>query len=300
MTENEVPASPSPSAVARRLTGRAKPRVEVLQEYQDLNAKRRERILPALWPFWAPGPEEIYRWRVELSCGCIREVLTRGDNDLPAEGRWGEPGYNRCLPVGQLWCAHDDDAPAQYCDIAEWGDRREHTFAADPVEPPDYLDAQTWARIRWDQPQVSAFWTVTLACGHATEVVSDLHWNPLDGPRSVTAERQREMIAEFEQFWASDPEGQGERERAHTRRQLAAGWPRPAPEHLCNTCPHARTIVAYQGVDWLVPREKVQKEETGARPSRKQVEQRLKKAQAEMKRLQDQLAELDEQDRATE
>src|SRR5260370_41416478 len=94
-------------AVLRRLPGRARPREDVLREYQDLNAKRRSRIPAPLWPFWAPDPDGYYRWRVQLDCGCITEVLTEGPDRRPDETQWLDPVRGR-LPAGQLLCAHND------------------------------------------------------------------------------------------------------------------------------------------------------------------------------------------------
>ena len=62
------------------------------------------------------------------------------------------------------------------------------------------------------------------------------------------------MTTEFGELWAEQPDEQPPRERAHTQRMLAEGWPSPSPEHLCYTCPHARIIVACQRIGWLVPR----------------------------------------------
>jgi len=262
-----------------------------LREYQDLNAKRRSRIPAVLWPFWAPGPEEFYRWRVQLDCGCIAEVLTRGKEDLPSESRWPDAVSEASLPAAQMLCWHEDSPPAPYRDIAEWGDRREVSFPADPAEPPDWADPQTWAVLRHAEPHTSAFWTVTLSCGHVTDVVSELGWKPADGLRRVSAKRLQAMIAEFEEFWASDPDGQDRREREHTKRMLAEGWPSPAREHLCHACPQVRFIVAFQRTGWLVPRKPERK--LPKPPSRASLERRLRQVEAEAARLRDQLAQLD-------
>ena len=286
-----APAAPAPATVLRQLPGRATPRQEALRAYQDLNAKRRARIPAVLWQFWAPGPEEFYRWRIQLDCNCITEVLTRGDKDLPAESRWLDPAHGAWLPAGQVLCWHNDSQPAPYRDIAECGDRREVSFPADPAEPPDWADPPTWAVLRHDEPHSSAFWTVTLSCGHATDVVTDLGWKPADGPRRVSAKRLREMITEFEEFWASDPDGQDERQRQHTKRMLAEGCAAPAIEHLCSACPQARVIIAYQRSGWLVPRKP--KPKLPKPPSRASLERRLRQAEAEAGRLRDQLVQLD-------
>jgi hypothetical protein len=53
-----------PMAEIRRLPGRARPREEVLREYQESNAKVRRNIPAVLWDFLAPDPDQFYRWRV--------------------------------------------------------------------------------------------------------------------------------------------------------------------------------------------------------------------------------------------
>ncbi len=140
------------------------------------------------------------------------------------------------------------------------------TFPADPAEPPEWADADTWAVLRHDEPHTSAFWTVTLSCAHVTEVpVSDLG------------------------FWAEQPDAQPPREREHTQRMLAEGWPSPSPEHLCYTCPRARTIVACQRIGWLVPRTRAPK--LAKPPSRASLEQQLRHAEAQADELRRQLAQ---------
>ncbi|MFC5803325.1 hypothetical protein [Streptomyces formicae] len=104
----------------------------------------------------------------------------------------------------------------------------------------------------------------------------------------------KEMTEEWERLCASDPTLQSEREREHTRRMLAAGWPMPRPEQLCYTCPHARRIVAYQRVGWLVPRDLKPQPESQVQPSRVILERRLHRVEAEAEHLRVQLAERDE------
>lgn len=280
------------AAVLRRLPGKARPREDVLREYRDLNAERRSRIPAPLWPFWAPDPDEYYRWRIQLDCGCITEVLTCGPDRRPDETQWPDPACGARLPAGQLLCTHKDSPSAPYREIAGWGDRRKVTFAADPAEPPEWADAETWALLRHDEPHTSAFWTVTLSCGHVTEMpVSDLGWKPADGPSRVSADSLLEMTTEFEELWAKQPDAQPQREREHTQRMLAKGWPSPSPEHLCYTCPRARAIVACQRIGWLVPRTPQPKPPKP--PSRASLEQRLRQAEAQADELRRQLAQLD-------
>jgi hypothetical protein len=274
-----------------RLPGWARPRKDVLEEYRDLNATRRSRIPAPLWPFWAPDPEEYYCWRVQLDCGCITEVLTCRPDRRPDDFQWPDPVSGARLPSRQILCVHEDSPPEPYRDITAWGDRRELTFPADSEEPPSWADAETWAVLRHDEPHTSAFWTVTLSCGHVTEVVSDLGWKPADGPNRVSGSRLREMTAEFEEFWAEQLDKQEPRERVHMKRMLATGWPSPSPEHLCYACSQARLIVACQRIGWLVPRPPGAK--SPKPPSRASLQQRLRRAEAQADELRRQLAQLD-------
>jgi hypothetical protein len=309
MREQKVPAMPDPAtdagnaadrppapkpqaAVLRRLPGKARPREDALREYRDLNAKRRSNIPAPLWPFWAPDPDEYYRWRVQLDCNCIIEVLTSGPDHPPDSAHWPDLVYGARLPMGQILCAHEDSPPAPYREIIEWGNRRELTLPADPTEPPDWASAETWAVMRHDEPRACAFWTVTLSCGHVTEVaVSNLGWKPDDGPDRVSSDRLREMTTEWEELWAEQPDAQDPREREHTQRMLANGWPIPASEDLCYTCPRARFIVAYQRIGWLVPRKPEPK--PARPPSRASLQRQLRQAEAQANELRRQLAQLD-------
>ncbi len=72
---------------------------------------------------------------------------------------------------------------------------------------------------------------------------------------------------------------------------LADGWPSPAPEELCYTCPRARAIVACQRIGWLVPR--TPKPKPAKPPSRAILQQWLRQAEAQADELRRQLAQLD-------
>jgi hypothetical protein len=221
---------PAPSAIMRRLPGTARPHEEALRVYQEANDRLRDNINPVLWRFWAPDPDEFYRWRVQLDCGCVNEVLTRGEEVTPIQRQFREYAYGPALPIGQMYCHHDDSAPQPYRDIVEWRNHAEKIFPADPIEPQHRLDAEIWAAIRHDEPRTCAVWTVTLSCGHVTEsVVTDLHWKPVDGPIRVSGERQQELSVEFEEWNESNPDGQSAREREHMKRMIANGWPPMAP-----------------------------------------------------------------------
>lgn len=286
-------ADERPLAVERRLPGRARRRTDALREYEKSNAERRSRFPSALWPFFAPDADRFYRWRAELDCGCITELLTYGDRTPPHQHRWGNGWTGEPLPPGQLYCEHDESVPAPYRDITAWKDRREVAFPPDTAEPPEWITAELWAVLRRDEPCTKAFWTVLLECGHSTEVVvPSLGWEPAHGPCVVNPVRVREMAEEFDQAAAADPALLETLNGRHMRRMIAAGWPSPRPEEPCSTCPRARTIVAYQTVGWLIPRDTAPEQST--RPARDALERRLRRAEADAERLRAELAQIDE------
>lgn len=286
---------PPPSIpTARRLPGKARPRQEVLRECEAEATKMRGYIPRVLWDFMIPDLTRVFRWRVQLDCACIPEVLTREDGTPPHKAQW--KALYSPLPPGQMICPHDDSPPPPYRVIAEWGERREVTFPADPVEPPDDTDPRVWSVLRHDEPHTSAFWEVTLACGHMEEAIApSLDWVPASGPRRAAPERVQQMSAESEDAWRANPELQTERDREHTRRMLANGWPTPEPERLCYSCPQVRMILAYERVGWLVPgqRQPEKTASTAPTPSRSNLERRLRKAEAEAERLRAELDRID-------
>jgi hypothetical protein len=96
-------------AVIRRLPGRARPREEVLREYQESNAKVRRNIPAVLWDFVAPDPDQFYRWRVQLDCSCIKELLTLDKEKLPTESTYRcDHLYHSQLQPGQVGCPNDE------------------------------------------------------------------------------------------------------------------------------------------------------------------------------------------------
>jgi hypothetical protein len=279
----------------RRLPGAARPRAEVLWEYENEVRERRGNLpidMRILGDLFFPGPEKLYRWRIQLDCGCITETLTYGDQKVPADNQWTD-GHGRRLPAGQVICVqHDEDRPAPYREIVKWGTSKLREFEADPVEPEDWCDDQElWLKIRREEPTTSAFWTVTLSCGHQDEVcVGDVDWKPGDEPHRVSPERQAEIRGESEEYYASHP-AQTERdrqERDHDQRYVDLACPRPDPEHQCYSCRWARSIVAYQRVGWLMPTPK-----PTAPPTPEQVaEKATKEAQRRARRIEKLEAEL--------
>jgi hypothetical protein len=84
--QNRVGA-PSTAAVERKLPGKAQPTKDVCSEYEqhrdDLTLKlHRDKSgsKAVLVPLFYPDAEYLFRWRIQLDCGCIREELTYGDD----------------------------------------------------------------------------------------------------------------------------------------------------------------------------------------------------------------------------
>lgn len=272
-----------------RIPGRARPGKKVLEEFSESVQQMRRTIKPAFWPLFILEADDMYRWRVQLDCGCIDEVLTRGQGSLPADRQCQDPVGQAWLPAGEVWCRTSHETPSPYREIVEWVSVEVKEFPADPEDAPNWLDPETWAVIRHPEPHSSAFWRVQLTCGHYTDVPTDLEWRPEDGPRLVTTERAAEMLREFEEFWAS-PEADGQDddiERQHRRQMLELRWPRPEPDKRCYTCSAVSKIVGYQPIGWLLPRRKSVPDEA----QRSGVQARLRQAEAEVEKLRRQLDE---------
>ncbi|MBT2513098.1 hypothetical protein [Arthrobacter sp. ISL-30] len=293
--ENRDPADqkPAPGSLLTRVPGRARPQKEALQEFEKAVAELRQQYEPVFWPLFVPEAKEMFRWRVELECGCTHEVFTHGEDKYPDDRSNLDPITRRRLPVGEYWCP-TEHGPIQkpYRDIVEWVDRKIMEFPADPEEPEyDWMDVEIWAKIRKPGPHLSAFWRVKLACGHYDQVCTDVDWKPEDGPKIVSEERISEIRRDFEESWAAaDNTGWPEKgsERDHIRKMIDLRWPRPEPERDCFACTQVGRITGYQRIGWLVSK-------TSPAPAsspgidRKKIEARLAAAEAEVQRLRKQL-----------
>lgn len=49
-----------------------------MTEFEEGVADLRRRLDPALWPLFIPKAEDLFRWRIQLECGCVREIFTTG------------------------------------------------------------------------------------------------------------------------------------------------------------------------------------------------------------------------------
>jgi hypothetical protein len=78
------------------------------------------QLKPALWPIFIPSLNDLYRWRVQLACGCAAEVLTRGKDRFPDERGYDDRLSRARLPRGEMWCPADHKTPKPYREIVEW------------------------------------------------------------------------------------------------------------------------------------------------------------------------------------
>ena len=284
-----------PGKLLRRVPGSARPRRDVLNEVEAYIAERKPHIDPVLASLLLPDPQKLYRWKVELECGHVDDVMTSGPDRFPDERPYRDNLTQTDLNAGEMWCGDKShwEELRPYRDIRDWVSSKVVDFEADPVEPQDGWDTETWKVIRHDKPTSSRFWRVRLACGHHHDhVVTDVDWTPDRGPKLATAKRAREMKTEMEEYWATDPEASPkcQVERAHMRKMIELRWPMPAPEQACCACAHARQITGYQRIGWLVPPPKPAKP---ARSQRERLEEQIARAEAEARRLRDRLDELD-------
>jgi hypothetical protein len=280
------PANSNAGKLLTKVPGRARPRTEALKEFEEGVVDLRCRMKPAFWPLLIPKAEDMFRWRAQLECGCVHEVLTPGKDTYPDHGSSTDPITGHRLLAGEYWCTADHGTAKPYRDIVEWVDRKVREFPPDPEEPEHGLDPETWEKIRHTEPHSSAFWRVKLSCGHlADSDVTDVEWKPEDGPKLVTEKRLAEIRRDFDEYWAAEgstrwlEEGP---ERDHVRKMLDLGWPRPEPEEGCYACTRARRLTGYQRIGWLVPRPKP----TPPPLTERQVtEKQLARAEAEVQRL---------------
>lgn len=299
-SRNTGPAS-TWCATGPKIPGVSQSATKALKEFSEGQQQQRERVpneLRELWELRRPKAEDLFRWRVRLDCGCVKELLIHGDMRSPLDTVWPSSVLIAGdLPHGEIEHLHTGTTDS-YREIVEWGEHRVVDHPADPVEPPDYLsdDPGTWAEIRHPEPRTLAHWSVTLACGHHTEVsVKDLDWRPSNGSVVTLSDEQRHsQLAELDRKKA---EGVFEGRNAlyeHMRRLVVAGRPKPSPEQRCFTCGYAHRIVSCEPNGWLVPSAPVKRPKAKA-PSRASLKKKLKEAEASARNLRKQLAEMDDE-----
>lgn len=85
----------------QKLPGKPRPRTEVLSDYQAQRGRVRPEVR-VLRDLLIPPPEEMFRWRVQLDCGCIHERLSCRDQIHPAEWQENDAVTQRRLPKSLL------------------------------------------------------------------------------------------------------------------------------------------------------------------------------------------------------
>lgn len=229
----------------RRLPGRARPAGKALRDWQAtreewIRTRTDQAAARILAPFFTGDAEDMHRWRVQLDCGHITEVIHSGIDEPPEEWQW------RGLLPGEFRCDVPECRQARSCPlrgIVSW-DKRTGAILADPEEQPEWvpgLPEETRDRVRQVRPREYAMWRVTLSCGHTADdaVADDPGWTPTQGiartpPRDDGERRRRDWLIRF----------YGNQGDEQTRRYVAEDFPEPVPWTTCYTCTRSRKIVA--------------------------------------------------------
>ncbi len=290
---------PDQHPAERRLPGRPRPAAVVLEEYNKAREEARGRFKPdvpvVLRQFYTdvayPPAEKLWRWRIQLSCGCITERLTRDATAPPVRHRQEDIYTGEKLLPGQVICS-EHKAREPYRTVLEYISRKEHTFPARTGDDvPEVL--------RRDEPETKALWKVRLCCGHIRTQCTSLSWGPGDGfPPSANFATPAERAEAYGRI----EEARGhisQQELDHWQRMIGLGWPEPNPEGRCYSCARAKTIIAYEPVGPLVrppKRPRTAAPKTG--PGKTALARRLREVEAEAARLRAQLDDLHQGDRS--
>jgi hypothetical protein len=272
------------SPIERKLPGVPE---DLLRTYEDMHRGAlldRDRPLRGLlWDLYYPKPEDVYHWRVQRDCGCVKEMARRED-DTAWLSEWSDHyplDDSVKLPAGQ-WVCYARDCPTgptliggPVRDIVEWTGRRDEPHVLEPFE----ING-----VKYGSYGTKAVWDVVLSCGHYATQHAELDWKPQDGPAYMPCVRPLE---EFIENVCSDPD-----EEDYWRRAFAENHPEPAPFMQCCVCTYRRSVIAYQRVGWLAPKQTQSKPGEPRKPARKTLEKRLRKVEDEAARIRDQLDEL--------
>jgi len=285
-------ATPRPAATVLRLY---KPYYEQLLRY---NPSIREFIEQR------DAPEQVFRWLVELDCGCVTDAVTAGhtaahvevDELLPSscvfERSLGERESGASMDnvllfsygvtwkysnwvKGFAWCAgHERDVPIR--DIVEWLERKERPGFRS--KDPD----------REVAPYAS--WTVKLSCGHyGYSAISELGWRPEQG----YAERT-DLVAKTRQRLESSDLADGTRQALEEI--LQTNSTEPQSRENCPTCAYTRRVIGCRPVGPLAkPKPAPEPKEPPKPPSRRTLTRRLNAAEATVTRLREQLAQAEQE-----
>jgi len=274
----------------KKLPGDPIPREELIRHYEQWRwANIKEGPGQAvIFDLLTPKPEDIYQWRVELDCGCVRDIVTTSDaaESLIARSdryRAGDDEFQ--LPASQWLCA-DSKCPSYRTtggpvrDITEWAIRHKELTLMEAIisDGETVLPERTCAR-----------WTVVLDCGHRDTRFTDLYWAPEKGvahrdPKTPLVEMLSELCkdADDETYW---------------RRMYYEKLPSPTPFVQCHICARTRSITGYQRIGWSVPKPKSPRiPKFPKHPSRRSLHMQLRKLEREADNLRKELEALNESD----
>jgi hypothetical protein len=260
----------------RQLPGRARPPAVVRREYEELRARALEGVEPEarlVVQLSFPKPELMYRWRIQLGCGDIVEVLTPGADQLITEMTWSWAGSR--LRAGTYHCVAHQAEESPYQRV-----RRYLTRSTLDLDGDDRLSRA---------PETVGYWTVELECGHLDKQTTPLDWKPQDGHQQ-TAPNDPDEVTRRQARIDQVKDVLGAVEYARALRRIAQGHLQPDVMTTCSSCGIEQPIVAFQRVGWLVPENPVKASPAAtptvaARPSRTQLEKRVADLEAEIARL---------------
>lgn len=90
--------SPAEGTLLTRIPGRARPRAQAVKEFEEATADLKKRYRREFWPLFVPEATKMYRWRMQLECGCVHEVFTSGKDSYPDQHSDIDPFTRRRLP----------------------------------------------------------------------------------------------------------------------------------------------------------------------------------------------------------
>lgn len=250
------------------------------------------------------APEHVFRWLVELDCGCVTDALTTGyaaahvaiDQLLPANcvfermlgsGKGGASKEHVLLfaygvhweysnwSTGHAWCAgHGDDLPIR--EIVEWRERKER---------PRFYSKESGKELG-----PYAVWTVKLSCGHYNyHAISEIDWRPEQG----VAERT-DVVAKIRDRLSADD--LDDRTRHLLEWALAVQGTEPQAKDDCPYCVYMRRIVGCRPIGPLAkPKPPKRPTEPPKPPSRRTLTRRVNVADANVARLREQLVQAEQE-----
>ncbi|XVU27063.1 hypothetical protein ACQPZJ_08490 [Actinoplanes sp. CA-054009] len=256
----------------RRLPGRARSATVVLREY---NERRAEALAAVKGKDRSSFPEAelMFRWRIQLGCGDIVEILTLGDDRPPTDMTWSWGGSP--LRRGAYICTGHRAAETPYQQVS------------------CYLTRST-LDLKGDKdlgrgPETVGYWTVKLECGHTDHEITPLDWKPADGHRQ-TEPNDPDEVARRKARMEQVKEHLGAADYAQVIRRIEQGHLEPDPMTTCWACQYEQPIIAFQRVAWLVPPNRVKggagtDGAVAPRLTRVQLEERVADLEAEIARL---------------